>query len=152
MDPDGVSKNTKLQVDAESPPEESLPLIWKLLVIGAGGFVGATARYLATDAVKRSFKAPFPVETFAVNIAGCLILGALMAFVELRQGFSESTRLFLSIGILGSFTTFSTFGNEGMDLIRTGQVRVALFYLVGSVTVGLLAVLAGRQTVRYLVA
>lgn len=123
----------------------------KLLVVGAGGFVGAIARYGLSGLVHRNSSGSFPFGTFAVNILGCLVIGALMALVETRQALTPNMRLFLLVGLLGSFTTFSTLGYETFALLRGGQLGLALANVLGSAALGILAVALGRIGLRFLV-
>jgi CrcB protein len=122
----------------------------KLLVIGLGGFVGAIARYGLTGVVHRLSNGSFPLGTLVVNVLGCLVIGALMAVVEHRQALSPNTRLFVMVGLLGSFTTFSTFGYETHALLRSGEAAGALLNLLGNVILGLLAVAGSRAVVGLL--
>jgi len=116
----------------------------ELLVVGAGGFLGAIARYGVTRWMARFTSGGFPFGTMVVNIVGCLLIGVVFAFVEARPQLPPNIRLFLMIGILGSFTTFSTFGHETLELLRNGSVVPVAAYLLGSVTMGLIAVIVGR--------
>ncbi|GJM45424.1 MAG: putative fluoride ion transporter CrcB [Gemmatimonadota bacterium] len=122
-----------------------------LLIIGAGGFLGAIARYAVAGLVQQKAASHFPAGTLAVNVIGCALLGGLLAMVETRPSLTPDARLFLSVGILGSFTTFSAFGSETFDLARTGMARFALLNVMAHVFVGLLAVWAGRLGVRALI-
>ncbi len=107
------------------------------LLVGAGGFLGSIARFGVGRLVYRSVPfTTFPWGTFAVNVSGCLLLGLLAGLGEARELFSNETRLFLFIGVLGGFTTFSTFGYETVVLLRDaawGQAaaNVSLNVLVG---------------------
>lgn len=122
----------------------------ELLAVGLGGFVGALARYLGSAWVYRLVGAAFPWGTLAVNVVGCFALGLLLAVVE-RHGLpSPEARLFLGIGVLGSFTTFSTFGHETFDLLRHAQLGLALAYALASLLLGVLAVAGGVGCVRLL--
>jgi fluoride exporter len=116
----------------------------ELLVVGLGGFLGAIARFGVTRWMARSSAGGFPFGTMLVNVVGCLLIGAVFAVVETRPHIPANLRLFIMIGILGSFTTFSTFGHETLELLKTGATGSALAYLLGSVAVGLVAVIAGR--------
>jgi fluoride exporter len=116
----------------------------ELLVVGLGGFIGAIARYGVTRWMARFSAGGFPVGTMLVNVLGCLLIGVVFAVVETRPHIPASLRLFIMIGILGSFTTFSTFGHETLELLKAGASGSALAYLSGSVAVGLVAVIAGR--------
>lgn len=97
------------------------------LLVGTGGFLGAVARYAVSGAVHRFTGFPaFPYGTLVVNLAGCAAIGLLAGWVETRQVLGPEARLFLFIGVLGSFTTFSTFGYETLALLRDGAtIRAA---------------------------
>ena len=123
----------------------------KIAIIGMGGCVGAILRYLVAGGVHTLARtSSFPVGTLTVNIAGCLLIGFGGGLVESRQFFSPEWRAFLFVGMLGSFTTFSTFGLETFNLAKQGQ-WLASFGNVGiSLVVGLVAVLAGHMLSRLL--
>ena len=120
----------------------------KILVIGVGGFVGAVARYCLSGWVQRSTDSGFPLGTLLVNVLGCLVIGALMAAVETRQFLSPNLRLFLTIGLLGSFTTFSTFGHETIVLVNSGEIMAAMWNVGANVVLAVTAVIAGREMVK----
>jgi CrcB protein len=111
------------------------------LIVGFGGFVGSIGRYkLGGIILQHTASWRFPLSTFAINVIGCFVIGALAALVEHRDLFSAETRLFLFTGLLGGFTTFSAFGYEGMFLIRRGEIGIAFLYAGLSVVCGLAAV------------
>jgi CrcB protein len=117
----------------------------RLCSIGLGGFVGAVLRYLVSGWVQdRSGSIAIPFGTAAVNLSGCFIIGILTFLVESRSYFSVETRAFVLIGLLGSFTTFSTFGSETLMLIRSGRMDIAALYSGGQVVVGVMMVWLGR--------
>lgn len=119
----------------------------RLCIIGAGGFVGAILRYLVSGWVQnRSDLMLFPIGTMAVNLIGCFLIGLLTMLVEVRAALSVELRSFLLIGLLGAFTTFSTFGNETLNLIREGRFDLAALNSVVQVVVGLAMVWLGRIT------
>ena len=125
--------------------------MWQqILIVGVGGAIGAVARFGVHSYTQRSLEA-FPFGTLIVNVVGCLILGALMLLVEERPDFSPTVRLFLGVGLLGSFTTFSTFGVETIDLLREKEHLLALLSVAGNLGVGLAAVLLGRGLARAIV-
>ncbi len=119
--------------------------ITRLAIIGCGGFTGAILRYLISGLVQqRSGSISFPFGTLAVNLSGCFFIGALTLLVENRSFFSMETRGFLLIGLLGAFTTFSTFGNETLNLVREGRFDLAALNAAIQVFVGLFMVWLGR--------
>ena len=117
----------------------------KLSIIGAGGFTGAILRFVVSSWVQaRSGSIVFPFGTLAVNMIGCLLIGFLTFLVETRSMFSMETRSFILIGLLGAFTTFSTFGNETLGLIRDSRLDLAVFNAGFQVIVGVGMVWLGR--------
>lgn len=121
----------------------------KLIVIGVGGFIGAIARYgISGWATKWSADSPFPYGTLAVNLIGCFLIGIIMTLVEDGRLFSPQMRLFVTVGVLGSLTTFSTFGFETIELLRAGSMRFLLLNIGANVVLGLVAVMLGRIAVR----
>ena len=113
----------------------------QVLIVGLGGFIGSVGRYkLGGIILHHSTAWRFPLSTFAVNLVGCFVIGALAALVEHRDYFSADTRLFLFTGLLGGFTTFSAFAYEGAFLLRRGEIVVAGAYALLSVLGGLAAV------------
>jgi len=110
----------------------------KLLIIGTGGFIGSVSRYLISGTVYRIMGKPcFPYGTLAVNILGCFLIGFLRGISETRQLFNPEMRLFLFIGLLGGFTTFSTFGYEVFSFAHQGQLVSSLINIILHVVIGL---------------
>ena len=123
----------------------------KIAVIGLGGFAGAIFRYLLSGAVHSLLHASsFPIGTMVVNVIGCFLIGFGGGLIESRQFFSPELRAFLFVGILGSFTTFSTFGLETFNLFKNGQWLASAGNIGFSIVFGLLAVLAGNMASRLL--
>lgn len=122
----------------------------KLLIIGLGGFLGAIARYSLSGLVHQHMNSSFPYGTLAVNVLGCFLIGAGYYFVEDRAVMSPQMRLFLFIGLLGAFTTFSTFGYETNELIRDKKLFLALVNAAGNLVLGVFAVWLGRTLLRAL--
>lgn len=122
----------------------------KILVVGLGGFLGAAARYVLSGLVHRCTSEAFPSGTLAVNLIGCLLMGVLVSLVEDRQLLAPGARVFLMVGVLGSLTTFSTFGYETLAMLRDGNLPHALGNIAANVVFGLLAVWLGWTAVRLL--
>lgn len=121
-----------------------------VLLVGIGGFIGSAVRYLLGGYVQQSSKSIFPYGTLTVNVIGCFVIGFLSQLAENRGAFSSEARAFVFIGILGGFTTFSSFGNETLNLARDGEMLNAFANIGLNVFLGLLAVWLGR-TVSYLI-
>lgn len=124
----------------------------QVLLVGAGGFVGATARYGIAGLVQRLSGPSFPVGTLAVNVIGCLVIGAMIPFVEDRPVLMQELRLFGMVGLLGALTTFSTFSYETLELLRGRGYLPAAVNVAANVVLCLAAVGLGRALVRALVA
>lgn len=121
----------------------------KLLAVGLGGFLGALARWGLASLAHRLLGPRFPHGTLAVNLLGCFLIGVVWTLIDERELFTPNVRLFLTIGFLGSLTTFSTFGHETIELMRTDQLKLALFNVALNVLLGFGAVLLGRFCVRF---
>ena len=122
----------------------------RILFIGLGGFVGAILRYGVGGLVQRfAPHAAFPLGTLFVNVCGCFAIGALAQLIEVRAGLHPNARVFLTIGLIGGFTTFSAFANETFDGFRHGLAVLAVTNVVLSVGLGLVAVWAGRTVMAY---
>ncbi len=122
--------------------------VGRVLLVGLGGFLGAVARYLGGAAIARLLPPTFPFGTFVVNAVGCLLIGALAVLTDERLVLGTRARLFLLVGVLGGFTTFSSFGYETITLLRQGSQWLAAVNVVGHVVVGLLAVWLGAVVMR----
>ena len=115
------------------------------LMVGAGGFIGSILRYTVAGLVQRTFPlSGFPYGTLVVNISGCVGIGLISGLAESRHIISPEARLFLLFGLLGGFTTFSTFAYEGFEMLRDGQFAKAIANMTGQVVVGCFAVWAGH--------
>jgi len=114
------------------------------LLAAAGGGLGALARWAVAVALPRS-SGHWPWATLAVNLAGCLLMGVLLAVLAARRPDDERLRTFLGAGVLGGFTTFSAFAVEVADLLRAGAPVIAAGYVGVSVLGGLLAVAVGLR-------
>jgi len=115
-----------------------------LLLVGAGGFVGSIGRYLVGGWVHRAAPfSSFPFGTMAVNVLGCLVIGLVGGLVESRQLFGPDLRVFLLIGVLGGFTTFSSFAFESLALARDAEIARAFANVAAQVVLGLAAAWLG---------
>jgi CrcB protein len=120
------------------------PILLNALLVGSAGFLGAVLRYAVGGAVHRVFPlATFPVGTLSVNLLGCFLVGALAGLADSRQLFTPELRTFVFIGLLGGFTTFSTFGYETVVLARGGEALRAVANVGAHVVVGLTLVWFG---------
>lgn len=125
--------------------------------VALGGALGSAARWLAAGWVQRrlgagpGWPALFPLGTLAVNLAGCLAIGVLATLFEDRLAPEPALRAFLRIGILGGFTTFSTFAWESLELVRGGGLALAFANLAGRLLPGLTGDGLGTAPARVLV-
>ncbi len=114
------------------------------LLVALGGAIGSVLRWLVhTWAFRLWPHATFPWGTFAVNVVGCFVIGAVLTLALDHRVVPTDLRLFLATGVLGGFTTFSSFAWESAELAREGQWPIALLYVTGSVVSGLVAAVAG---------
>jgi CrcB protein len=119
------------------------------LIVGAGGFVGCIARYLVGVLVTRLLNAPvFPYATLLVNIVGCLLIGVLGGLAQSTRVLSPELQLLLITGLLGGFTTYSTFGYQAVTLLRDGHLITAILFVATHLALGLWAVWFGLFLVR----
>ena len=128
-------------------------LITKFLIIGAGGFTGAILRYVLSGLIQNLnifSNSKFPAGTLAVNITGCLIIGFLSNFDEIQNFFSPELKLLIFTGVLGAFTTFSTFGNETVQLINEQRIGLAITYVVLHIVFGIFAVFTRRYFASFI--
>jgi len=115
----------------------------KWLILFVGGGLGAVLRFALAGWVEARTASPFPWGTLVVNGAGCLLIGLLASWADVRGALPPGARLFLIAGMLGGFTTFSTFGLETWRLLEQGSWPAALANAGGSLVVGLVAVALG---------
>jgi CrcB protein len=121
---------------------------WLLLFLGGG--VGASLRFALATWVDQRAPITFPWGTLAVNAAGCFAIGLLATLADEHHLLTAGARLFLVAGVLGGFTTFSTFGFETWQLLEDGAAWAAIANALGSVAVGLVAVIIGALIARQL--
>jgi len=121
--------------------------MFHLLLVMLGGAIGAGARHLAGVAGLRWLGPGFPWATLFVNLLGSLLMGLLAGWL-VRAGGSEQTRLFLAVGILGGFTTFSAFSLETFLMLQRGELGFAAAYVTASVIGGVFLLFAGLWLMR----
>ena len=119
-----------------------------LFIVGMGSFAVGVLRYLLSRCVQGGWVHAFPLGTFVVNVAGCFAIGVFCALSGRAGWMDTHMRLFLTAGLCGGFTTFSTFVNEGFLLLRGGDVLCFWLYAVLSLAVGLAMLYAGYAVVK----
>ncbi|MBX3598621.1 MAG: fluoride efflux transporter CrcB [Rhizobiaceae bacterium] len=120
----------------------------ELIFVMIGGAIGAGLRHLTNIGATKLAGPSFPYGTLTVNIAGCFLMGVLIAGLAGRSGDTQAVRLFLATGVLGGFTTFSAFSMDFAALWERGTTSLAFFYVAASVVGALAAVFAGMWLVR----
>ena len=114
----------------------------RVLLVAAGGALGSVARYLLGLWLQPRMGPDFPWATFVINVSGSLLIGIVLGLVQ-EGMLSSGARLFLAVGILGGYTTFSTFSYETVELLADGTIGTFLFNALGQLTGGLVAVYLG---------
>jgi CrcB protein len=118
--------------------------------VALGGAIGASGRWLLDRFLERHTESVFPWSTFAINITGCLLIGVVIETLVDRHHLPAWIRIGIVVGVLGGYTTFSTFAQETFSLLESNDVGLALLYGAGSVVTGVLAVWAGTLLGRAL--
>jgi len=141
---------TDADVDLRMPAQRSelRRAPWRVLgVIAAGGALGAMARYGLAVAMPHH-PDQFPWATFVTNVSGCLLIGVLMVLITEVWAAHPLIRPFLGVGVLGGFTTFSTYTVDVQQLVATGHARTGLVYLAGTLVAAIAAVYLGVTAAR----
>jgi CrcB protein len=126
-----------------------MPSLDSVIFVALGGALGSVFRYLLSTWTQTASKSiDFPYGTLVVNLIGCFVIGFLAQLAEARGVFTPESRAFVFIGILGGFTTFSSFGNDTVNLLRDSETLNALANVGANVIFGLILVWLGR-TVAY---
>lgn len=112
-------------------------------IVGSGSFLGGGFRYLIQKQLTDSIQSSFPYSTLLINITGCFFLGFLLGISNKYDFFSPETRLFLTTGLCGGFTTFSTFSNDSLMLLRDANYYYFFLYVILSVVVGIICTFLG---------
>jgi CrcB protein len=121
----------------------------RLLLVALGGALGACARYILSTWIAGRTGPDFPWSTFVINVTGSLLIGIVLGLVE-HGAMGPNARLFLAVGVLGGYTTFSTFSYETLELLADGSIRAFLFNALGQLATGLVAVYLGLVLSRVL--
>lgn len=123
----------------------------EVLLVGGGGFIGAVLRYAVGGLVQAASRSSaLPYGTLFVNVSGCLALGLLSQLADTRGIFTPEVRLLLFAGVLGAYTTFSTFGNDTLRLFNAGTPLLALANIGAQLGLGLGAVWLGHSAAAWL--
>lgn len=118
--------------------------MFNIILVGFGGFAGSISRYLIYLLVNTHLAPSFPISTLIVNSIGCFAISILTTIAEISiTGLHPQLTLFLSTGFIGGFTTFSAFGFETAELLRS-QPTLALLNIIGNLTIGVGAIIIGR--------
>jgi len=118
-------------------------MLMKILSLCIGGAAGTVSRYWLSGVAQRMVGGSFPLGTFTVNIVGCLLFGIVWGFFENRLLPGSEIRLLCLTGFMGAFTTFSTYMFETAELVKFGQIAMAMLNVVGQSVAGLVFVLLG---------
>jgi len=120
-----------------------------LLLVGMGGAVGAISRYLLMSFIGHAVPAVvFPYGTFAVNVIGSLFMGLLIGILARYVDGGNELRLFIAVGVLGGFTTFSAFSLDAVTLIERGEIMISFIYILSSVIFSVAGLFAGLFIMR----
>jgi CrcB protein len=125
-------------------------MIIRLLLIGIGGFVGTLGRYWFSGVIAKRYGETFPLGTLAVNLVGCFAVGLLFYLMQERYLVNQTVRSVVLIGLLGGFTTFSSFGLQTFTLLQDKEVALALVNLAVSNVVGVFLVWLGYTVAKVL--
>jgi CrcB protein len=119
------------------------------LLVAIGGALGSMARYGTGVLVGKAWSASFPLGTMLINIVGSVAMGLFIGYlVRTTPAWQADARLFVAIGVLGGFTTFSSFSLDAVSMLERGELGLALFYVLGSVIIGIAALFAGLVVMR----
>ncbi len=120
------------------------------LLVFLGGGLGTCLRHAVNVTAARLFGTGFPAGTFIINVTGSLVMGLIAGYLAFKGNAAQPWRLFVMTGILGGYTTFSTFSLDSVTLFQRGETVLAALYIAGSVVLGLVGLIAGMAIVRHL--
>lgn len=123
-------------------------LLRQILIVALGSAAGGVLRFLASKGIYQWAPMKFPLPTLLVNVLGCFLIGVFYAWSSDSRLMTQDSRLLLTTGFCGGFTTFSAFAHENIVLMRTGSYPMILVYITLSVVLGILAAFAGMQLFR----
>jgi len=121
-----------------------------ILAVAAGGALGSVLRYLVGIEFGKLFGTAFPWGTLFINVSGSFLIGLFIGLFAVKWDLSQTARIFLTVGICGGYTTFSTFSLDAWYLIERGQTAASFAYMIGSVVLSVAALIAALQLVRAL--
>jgi CrcB protein len=122
----------------------------KIILLATGGAIGTLLRYSLSGYTYRFFDSIFPWGTLFVNLTGSFAIGTLWGFFEI-ENLSPNVRNFIFIGLLGGFTTFSTFALENFNLFRDGEIKLLMLNVLASNVIGIMLVFGGYSLTKYII-
>ncbi|MCX6148179.1 MAG: fluoride efflux transporter CrcB [Candidatus Kapabacteria bacterium] len=125
-------------------------MLKEALIVGLGGFIGSASRFLLSQFINKYFNITYPLGTLIINLFGCFLIGIILGLFEKENIISPNLNLFLTVGICGGFTTFSTFSNDSLILFNESDYLGLTFYMGISIFFGILLTFVGRHLVNYL--
>jgi CrcB protein len=123
-------------------------MIEKVFIVGLGSFFGGGLRFFISQMIKKYIDKPFPLATFVVNLLGCLLIGMFYAMFEEQNPMNNNKLMFLTVGFCGGFTTFSTFIDESLNILRLTNMYKMSLYLIASIIGGMLMIYVGRLIIK----
>ena len=123
-------------------------IIYTSLINGLGGFIGTILRFLLRSSIEKSFAASFPIGTILVNLIGCFLIGLLSGYFTQKLGDQTQLFFFLTIGVLGGFTTFSAIAMDSQVFIENGEYLKMLTYISVQAILGIALCLIGYNLIK----
>ena len=123
-------------------------IIYTSLIIGLGGFIGTILRFLLSSSIEKSFAASIPIGTILVNLIGCFLIGLLSGYFTQKLGDQTQLFFFLTIGVLGGFTTFSAIAMDSQVFIENGEYLKMLTYISVQAILGIALCLIGYNLIK----